>query len=228
MRQFIAFLILCTLKLLSSTFYRCKSYWINSEPTKNWKEFRLFVFLNHTSLFEPLFVQILPYSYLWFLAGHWNVPGADITLNRPLVGRFWKFMLPRVTSITRKKDKSWEDYLNSILPNDVVMIAPEGRMKRPNGLDKYGKPMTVRGGVADIIESMNDGKLLLCLSGGLHHVQSPGQTLPRVFKTIEMNLYSIDIKEYKALFSGNSREKKLKVIEDLQNKLNHHCPKARI
>jgi hypothetical protein len=34
----------------------------------------------------------------------------------------------------------------------MVLMAPEGRMKRADGLDAHGQPMTVRGGIADILE----------------------------------------------------------------------------
>lgn len=182
------------------------------------------VFLNHTSLFEPLFVQIIPFKYLWHLAGNFNIPGADITLNRPLVGLFWKLMVPNISSITRKKDESWSKYLSSIKPTDVVMIAPEGRMKRPNGLDKFGKKMSIRGGIADIIDRMDSGRMVLCLSGGLHHVQSPGEHFPRLFKTIKMNLVSLDILEFKKDLSSDHRMRKIEIIEELQSYLNKDCP----
>lgn len=226
MRRIIGFLILSTVKIISTIFYRCNSTWITPVPEDHWKHIRLMVFLNHTSLYEPLFVQILPFSYLWHLAGHFNIPGADITLERPIVGTFWKLMVPNIASITRKKDASWENYLSSIKHDDVVMIAPEGRMKRPNGLDKFGKPMSVRGGIADIIEEMESGVMLLCFSGGLHHVQVPGQTLPRLFKTINMNLAYIDIETYKKGFSKNSRERKINIVKDLQRRLESDCPKV--
>jgi hypothetical protein len=111
-----------------------------------------------------------------------------------------------------------------ISEKDVVMIAPEGRMKRPDGFDKFGNPMSVRGGVADIIMNMNDGKMLLCLSGGLHHVQAPGQLLPRLFKTIRMNLCLIEINSYKNSFPDDPREKKLAIVSDLQRRLETDCP----
>ena len=41
--------------------------------------------------------------------------------------------------------------MNQIDEDAVVIILPEGRMKRATGLDKKGMPMTVRGGVADIL-----------------------------------------------------------------------------
>ena len=98
-------------------------------------------------------------------------------------------------------------------------------MKRPSGMDKSGKPMTVKGGAADIIESLTDGGIVLCLSGGLHHVQAPGQRFPRLFKTIRMNLAYIDIKEYKAKFAEFSpRERKMKITQDLQQQLEKNCP----
>ena len=225
MRRLIAFLILSLVKTFSWIFYKAKYQWLTATPENPWINIRLMVFLNHTSLFEPLFSQIIPYRYLWHLAAHFNIPGADITLDRPIVCTFWKLMVPNIASITRKKDATWDNYLSSIQLDDVVMITPEGRMKRPNGLDKFGKPMTVRGGVADIIMSMNEGVMVLCLSGGLHHVQAPGQLFPKFFKTICMNLSWIDIKEYKKQFPQTPREMKMAIVADLQNRLETDCPK---
>lgn len=228
MRRLLAFLILASVKTMSWLFYRGRYKWLEPVPKHKWKDIRLMVFLNHTSLYEPLFSQIIPYSYLWHLAGHFNIPGADVTLDRPLVGTFWKLMVPNIASVSRKKDATWENYLDSIQKDSVVMIAPEGRMKRPNGLDRFGKPMTVRGGVADIIESIDEGHMVLCLSGGLHHVQAPGQHFPKLFRTIEMNFSYIDIKEYKAQFPQNPRERKIKIVQDLQRRLENDCPKTNI
>lgn len=228
MRRLLAFLILASVKTMSWIFYRGRYKWLEPVPKHKWKDIRLMVFLNHTSLYEPLFSQIIPYSYLWHLAGHFNIPGADVTLDRPLVGTFWKLMVPNIASVSRKKDATWENYLDSIQKDSVVMIAPEGRMKRPNGLDRFGKPMTVRGGVADIIESIDEGHMVLCLSGGLHHVQTPGQHFPKLFRTIEMNFSYIDIREYKAQFPQNPRERKIKIVQDLQRRLENDCPKTNI
>ena len=226
MRKIISFSILSSVKILSHIFFRGKFNWITPAPNKPWSQARLMVFLNHTSLYEPLFIQHLSFSFLWQLVGRVNIPGADITLNRPIVGRFWKMMLPNISSVTRKKDDSWNNYLNSIKPDSMILIAPEGRMKRPGGLDKFGKPMNVKGGVADILENLNDGAMILCISGGLHHIQTPGQVFPRLFKTIHMNLAYFDIKEYKEQFQLLSqRERKMKITQDLQVHLENNCPK---
>jgi hypothetical protein len=226
MRKIISFSILSSVKILSHIFFRGKFNWITPAPNKPWSQARLMVFLNHTSLYEPLFIQNLSFSFLWQLVGRVNIPGADITLNRPIVGRFWKMMLPNISSVTRKKDDSWSNYLNSIKPDSMILIAPEGRMKRPGGLDKFGKPMNVKGGVADILENLNDGAMILCISGGLHHIQAPGQVFPRLFKTIHMNLAYFDIKEYKEQFRLLSqRERKMKITQDLQVHLENNCPK---
>jgi len=104
------------------------------------------------------------------------------------------------------------------------MIAPEGLMKRPNGLDKFGKEMSVRGGIADIIEKMDSGRMILCLSGGLHHVQSPGEQFPHLFKTIKMNLVSLEILEFKSKLSPEPRKRKFEIIEELQRYINKDCP----
>lgn len=226
MAKLISFALLCVVKVISHVFYRGQFLWLTKKPEDPWKEAKLIVFLNHTSLFEPIFIQHLSFSYIWQLVRRVNVPGADITLNRPIVGRFWKLMLPNISSVTRKKDHSWTKYLHSIRSDSIIVIAPEGRMKRPNGLDKYGKPMTVKGGVADILELLDEGGLILCLSGGLHHVQAPGQMIPRIFKTIRMNLVYLDIKNYKAQFADlNPRERKLKITQDMQQYLEMKCPK---
>ena len=224
MRRLLGFIILSGVKIFSWCFYRCRYQWLTPLPENHWKKIRLMVLLNHTSLYEPLFLQILPFSFLWHLAGHFNIPGADITLNRPIVGTFWKLMVPNIASISRKKDETWENYLKSIKHDDVVMIAPEGRMKRPNGLDKVGRPMTVRAGIGDIIDSIEDGGMVLCHSGGLHHVQRPGQQFPKLFKTIRMNLSYIDLKDYKAQFTGGPRERKFHIVQDLQKKLLNDGP----
>lgn len=227
MRRLIGFFILCLVKTISHLFYPGKFQWITSTPEKPWDGVRLMILLNHTSLYEPIYIQALSYSYLWELAGRVNVPGADVTLNRPIVGLLWKLMLPNIASVTRKKDDSWNTYLKSIKPNSIILIAPEGRMKRPGGLDKFGRPMTVKGGAADILESVHEGGMVLCLSGGLHHVQTPGQHLPKFFKPISMNLAYFDIKEYKQQFAHLSpRERKLKVTQDLQTRLENDCPKV--
>jgi hypothetical protein len=225
MQKLVAFCILAAVKSISHLFFWGTFKWINPTPKAPWNHAKLMVFLNHTSLYEPLFLQALSYKFLWNLVDRANVPGADITLDRPIVGRFWKLMLPNISSVTRKKDDSWNKYLQSIRPDSLIIIAPEGRMKRPNGLDKFGKPMNVKGGVADILENINDGAMILCLSGGLHHVQAPGQMLPKLFKKISMNLAYYDIKEFKQQFESLSpRERKIKITKELQHQLETNCP----
>ena len=222
--KLIAFSMLSSIKIFSHVFYKNVLKFTPEKSGNYYKDTRMIVFMNHTSLYEPLFCSALSYSFLWRLAFNNSVPGADITLSRPIVGFFWKLLMPKITSITRKKDESWDYYLNSIGPKDIIMFAPEGRMKRPTGLDKAGKKMTVRAGIADIIEKLPDGNMVLAMSGGLHHVQAPGQFFPKIFKTISMNLVRVDIKEYKAQFTGSPREIKFKMVEDLQRRLETDCP----
>ncbi len=79
--------------------------------------------------------------------------------------------------------------------------------------------MTIKGGIADILEKIDTGYLLLAHSGGLHHVQVPGQRLPKLFKKISMSLVFINIQEYKAHFQGTSQEIKAMIVGDLQKRL---------
>ena len=83
-----------------------------SAPPDPWRQLRLVVFLNHTSLYEPLFIGGFP-------------------------------------------------------PDTMVIIIPEGRMMRANGLDKNSRAMTVRGGGADICRSIPKDLLLLRPGAGI-------------------------------------------------------------
>ena len=127
-------------------------------------------------------------------------------------------------AISRKRDKTWSEFMQKIHEGAIVTIAPEGRMKRKNGLDINGNKMTVKSGIADIIEVMNQGKVLFAYSGGLHHVQAPGERLPRLFKTLKMNVEIMEIEQYKAQFHSNGIEWKREVINDLQQRLETKCP----
>ena len=117
--------------------------------------------------------------------------------------------------------------MEQITPQSVVAILPEGRMKRKNGLDKHGKPMSIRGGIADILHHMTEGNALFVYSGGLHHIQSPGQILPKIFKRVKVNLELINIKQYKQLIEAKSttlREFRRNLIDDLEQKLRSKIP----
>ena len=70
-------------------------------------------------------------------------------------------------------------------------------MKRATGLDSEGREMTVRGGIADILDVLPDGRMLAVYSGGLHHIQVPGERLPTPFKKIYCRMEMIDIPTYK-------------------------------
>lgn len=228
MKTILSLFILFSVRLFAKVFYRFEVKWVSptneAAEKENWQDIRLLVFLNHTSLYEPLYVAVPPASFVFKLAKKMVAPGADKTLKRPLVGTFWKFMGPGLISISRKRDKTWKAFMEAIKNHSIIVIAPEGRMKRANGLDLNGKPMTVRSGVADILEQLDEGKILVAYSGGLHHVQVPGQKLPKLFKTIKMNLELLDVEEYKSRFEGSGVQWKRGVVNDMQRRLEINCP----
>jgi hypothetical protein len=102
---------------------------------------------------------------------------------------------------------------------------PEGRMMRANGLDKNGRPMTVRGGIADIVSSIPEGRMLLTYSAGLHHVQTPGQRIPKVFKTLRMRLEAVDIAAYRRRLMDRCGPHGFKkaLIGDLESRRDRYC-----
>lgn len=224
MRVFISFFILLGVKTLSHLFYRTEFKWLSPPPIKPFSNIKVLNYLNHTSLYEPLFMSVLPVSFLWKFSQRMRAPGASKTLDRPIVGLFWKVLAPNMTSISRKRDDTWDEFLKTINDDSIIAIAPEGRMKRPNGLDLKGNPMTVKGGIADILENIDHGNMLIAYSGGLHHVQAPGEKWPRIFKTIKMNLELIPINDYKKMIQSKYPDLKKGIVADLQHRLEHNCP----
>lgn len=224
MKSLISYVILLSIKYLSRIFYRFEIGW----PTNKirWSEVKLIVFLNHTSLFEFLYLGFLPNHFLRKLSKRMVAPAADKTLNRPVVGFFFKLFSPGMISITRKRDNSWENFLESIYEDSIILIAPEGRMMRKNGLDLEGKKMNMKPGVVDILAGIQHGQMVIAYSGGLHHVQIPDEGFPKLFKTLKMNLEAFNIDDYKKMFLGEigSESWKKAVLEDLQWRLENKVP----
>lgn len=227
----VSFLCLSLVKVLSIIFYRGRAVWLSDEKEESMKDIKLMILLNHTSLFEPLFIRFAPWHLVWMIATRLVVPGADITMKRPMTGRILKALMPGCIPITRKNDHSWLRFLSHVNEQKLTCILPEGRMKRRNGLDKHGKPMNVRGGVADILECLEEGKILFVYSGGLHHIQAPGDRLPNLFKTIKANLELVNIADYKAQllqkkdsFLEQHNQFRHKVIEDMNRRLVERVP----
>jgi len=228
LRSVLVFALLSFLRLLSRIFYRQDFAWIGEPPPDPWKDIRLVVFLNHTSLFEPVFLGCVPSRFVWRLAAHGVVPAADKTTDRPLVGLLYKFVAHHVIAVTRERDDTWFQVLRRIDPESMAVIAPEGRMKRANGLDVNGKPMNVRGGIADMLLAVKDGRMLLAYSGGLHHVQVPGHA-PRVFKTVRMRAENLDVARYVAEMTAANGPDGFKraVMADLDARRDRNCPEER-
>lgn len=228
MRRICNFLILLSIKVAVRIAYRFDFAWV-SEPEDPWGRYRVLALLNHTSLFEWLFVGGVPVHFIWYLSGHAVAPVADITYRRPIVGRFFRLIIPNPVSITRQADHTWKAVLDRLNSNSMVVILPEGRMKRLDGLDKDGQPMTVRGGIADILQAIPSGRMMIAYSGGLHHVQAPGQHFPRLFRTLSLRLEEIDIAAYKQELGAadDTQLFKLRVKRDLEARRDRYCPVGR-
>lgn len=226
MRHYITYGFLLALKGLVRLFYKVDMRWLGDPPADRWEHIRLVVFLHHTSLFEPVFLGGTPNSFIKRVAFHGVIPAADKTLCRPFVGRLFRGLAAHVISITRERDHTWFQVLKKIDPESMVVILPEGRMMRKNGLDSNGQPMTVRGGTSDVLESIGEGRMLIAYSGGLHHIQAPGESIPRVFETARMNLELVDIAQYvSSVMAGRSAEEFKKAVrDDLERRRKANCP----
>ena len=225
MGSFLRFCFLVSVKFLVRTLYSFDKVWINAKPTQ-FKDVKLFVLLNHTSLFEPILIGAFPNSLLWQMAKRFVYPVADKTFNRPFVGFLFRLFAPQTVSLTRNRDNSWEHFIALAKEkNSFIGIAPEGRMKRLNGLDKKGKPMNIKSGVADIIKMLDSGKMLVLYSGGLHHIQSPGSGIPKFFKKVHLKFEIFDINQYKeAIIRLSSEDDFAKaVISDLELRRDSNC-----
>ena len=225
MHDFIRTSILLFLKLLARIFYTFEVEWMGPVPPKPWNDVRIATVLNHTSLYEWLLAGGFANHFLKRIATRGYVPVADITISRAFYGRFIQFLAPHFVSITREADHTWQAVIDSIPKNSMIIIFPEGRMKRATGLDKRGQPMTVRGGIVDLLDAVPEGRMLLVYSGGLHHIQVPGQKIPKLFKKIRIACEFVDIAQYRATLMAEAGEESFRqaVREDLDSRRDRHC-----
>ena len=85
---------------------------------------------------------------------------------------------------------------------------------------------TIRGGIADILGTVDTGRMLLAYSGGLHHVHAPGDRFPRLFRTVWLGLETLDIPTYRDSILAAPDEDGFKraVIADLTRRRDLYCP----
>ncbi len=224
-KSLLAFLVIFKVHVLSRLFFRLENAWIGGEPDNYATDTRIIALLNHTSLYEPLVAGYAPINLLWKFARHGVLPVAEKTMKRR-IGLFFSLLVRHVVVVTRQRDHTWEKVLNRIDSNAIVIILPEGRMKRADGLDSKGKAMTIRGGIADILEALSGGRMLIVYNGGLHHIQVPGELLPTPFKTIRCRMEMVDITDYKAEVVAEYPELDFTgaVIADLTRRRDEYCP----
>lgn len=184
MRYRIVYWFLTLLKIIARCFYRIEIQWVGKMPQDPWHDYRLVAVLNHTSLYEFLFAGMVPNKFLVRMAHFGTVPIASKTMERPVVGKFWSIVAGNVVSISRERDHTWKKVIASVDPRSMVIILPEGRMKRKGGRDSFGRVLTVRSGIADLVEAIPEGNMLLAYSQGLHHVHIPDHSFfPKLFQT---------------------------------------------
>ena len=191
------FLILVIVKNIFRLFYRFDvpmKQMTSCEGRIDYSQVKMFIILNHTSLFEPVFLGSYSNRLLWQFAERFVFPVASKTMNNRLFNKIYSNMASKTISVSRKRDATWDHFLQQIDANSMVGIAPEGHMKRPNGLDSKGRPLVIRRGFIDVLEKIGDCKILVLYSHGLHHIQTPGEGFPKLFKRVSgrLELWSRD------------------------------------
>ena len=215
------FIFLSTLKFSGHFIYPSKLNWIGKKP-ENWHDISLILVLNHTSLFEFVYCVTLPYSFLKQLSKKLVIPVAQKTLDAPISGLVFKYLTPNTIGLTRKRDESWQYFLDNIKRENICIFMPEGQMKRLNGLDKNGQPMKVKTGVYELMQKYRGKNMVLVYSHGLHHVFPPGARFPKIFKKIEADIEFLAVDEYLKKFD-TSHEPAIDVAQDLQIRRDQHC-----
>jgi 1-acyl-sn-glycerol-3-phosphate acyltransferase len=225
LRSILAYLVLTQVKWLSRFFWRYRGEWIGIPPDGHWDKVKLLVILNHTSLYEPILAGYAPDALLWRFARHGVLPVAEKTMRRR-IGLFFSFLARHVVVVTRQRDHTWDAVLEKVDHDALIMILPEGRMMRKDGLDAAGRPMTIRGGIADILHVLDKGQMLVVYSGGLHHIQAPGELLPRPARQVRARIELVDIPTYKAELGGTDDMAAFRtaVIDDLTFRRDTLCP----
>lgn len=211
------FIVLMTIKSLARIFYRFDITYVTPFPKSAWNEIRLGILLNHTSLIEPIFSGAFSNRYLWNIAAKGVFPVADATLKAPVIGFMIRLLAPKVIPLSRRRDDTWTRFLKELNAKDTLIFMPEGRMKRANGLDKNGQPMTVKSGIVDVLEIFKTGTMLLCYSEGLHHIQLPGSGFPKLFKTVRGTFELISIESYLERFRDQV-DPRSAIIADLERR----------
>jgi hypothetical protein len=219
--------LLLILKGLRYVFYPTGVQWIQKPGSDKWDDLRLIFILNHTSLFEFVYAGVIPFRFLARMSRKLVFPVAEKTILNQYYGAILKTLAPHVISVSRRRDHTWKRFLDQLTTDTILIVMPEGRMKRPNGLDKHGGAMTVRGGALEILKKFSGEKALLVYSGGLHHVLPPNRYLPRIFKRIAVALEAVDIDTYLNALKKSKSGLPLRdlVARDLEARRDRYCPR---
>jgi hypothetical protein len=225
MRSILVFLLLMSLRGVSRLTFRFRGFWMGVEVDGDWSKVKVLAILNHTSLYEPLLAGFAPAGLLWRFARHGVLPVADKTIRRR-IGLFFRFLAREVVVVTRQRDATWDEVMKRVDGDAIVMILPEGRMMRKDGLDAAGRPMTIRGGIADVLAAVDRGQMVLVYSGGLHHIQAPGELIPRPLRQIRARIELVDIPSYNRGLGGidDLDAFRAAVIADLTERRDTLCP----
>ena len=216
------FIFLSLLKVWGYVIYPSRFQWLSEKP-ESWDDVSLVLILNHTSLFEFIYGVGLPYRFLWNLSKRLVIPVADSTLKNPIAGFVFSNLAPKTIGLSRKRDETWNQFLGEIERDDICIFFPEGEMKRKNGLNKKGRPMTVKEGVYELLTKFSGKNMVILYSKGLHHILAPGERVPKIFKKVEARVEYMSVNDYLGQFGKSDESVRKRVVSDLQKKRDRYC-----
>jgi len=76
------------------------------------------------------------------------------------------------------------------------------------------------------LAAVDEGQMVVVYSGGLHHVQAPGELVPRPARQVRARIDLVDIPTYKAELGGTDDMAAFRaaVIKDLTERRDELCP----
>lgn len=177
--------------ILVKILYRCSWTWIGKNSDRGFQDMKALFLMNHTSYADHMIFVLVPINVIYKM--FWN---ARIAVAQHQVKNFkglLQYLENNIVPLSRQRDDSWNNYLSNANAKSIFVMYPEGTRMSPEGLDKNGKKVRVKGGVADILELLPDGDIVILYLDGFYEILGAGMKFPKLFKKVRVTAEVVDI-----------------------------------